>query len=196
MIDFKKQLRGLRLPSWMDGAEPSKMLRACVTFWSLVDDWLTWPLKQFDPLTCAEPLLNLIAYERDVSRFNGEPLSLFRKRVSYAFVNAQDAGEVAGFIAIFERLGIGYVELLERQPGIDWDVIMVRVSDSQIAANSDLLLEIIRKYGRTCRRYQFEVITSVGLPLRVGSYEGEYVCYTASLDNITTESSATFSASL
>src|SRR5476651_2862528 len=173
MIDFKKQLRGLRLPSWFDRGNAAILLRACVTFWSLVDDWLTWPLKQFDPLTCAEPLLNLIAYERDVSRFNGEPLSLFRKRVSYAFVNAQDAGEVAGFIAIFERLGIGYVELLERQPGIDWDVIIVRVSDSQIADNSDLLLEIIRKYGRTCRRYQFEVITSLPLHINIGWYQGE-----------------------
>ncbi|MES4610995.1 MAG: hypothetical protein ACTH8P_15805 [Ewingella sp.] len=196
MIDFKAQLRSLRLPSWMDRGEPAKLLRVCITFWSVVYDWMTWPLKQFDPLTCAEPLLNLIAYERDITRFNGEPLGLFRKRVSYAFVNAQDAGEVEGFIAIFERLGIGYVELLERQPGIDWDVIIVRVSDNQIANNSDLLLEIIRKYGRTCRRYQFEVISAIGLVMRVGSYEGEYVCYTASLNNITTESSATFSASL
>ncbi|SQD04850.1 Uncharacterised protein [Escherichia coli] len=55
--------------------------------------------------------------------------------------------EVAGFIAIFERLGIGYVELLERQDGLDWDVIVVRVTSSQVAENGDLLLEIIRKYG-------------------------------------------------
>lgn len=196
MIDFKSQLRGLRLPSWMDRGEPAKLLRACITFWSLVYDWMTWPLKQFDPLTCAEPLLNLIAFERDIQRFNGEPLSLFRKRVGFAFINAQEAGEVEGFINIFARLGIGYVELLERQPEIDWDIIIVRVTDSQIASNSDLLLEIIRKYGRTCRRYQFEVITAVGLVIRVGSFEGEYVCYTASLGDITTQSSVTFSASL
>ncbi|HAM2724798.1 TPA: hypothetical protein IBD75_005348, partial [Escherichia coli] len=93
--------------------------------------------------------LDLLAWERDITRFKGEPTEIYRRRISYAFINAQEAGEVAGFIAIFERLGIGYVELLERQPGVDWDVILVRVTDSQIADNSDLLLEIIRKYGRT-----------------------------------------------
>lgn len=69
-------------------------------------------------------------------------ISLFRKRVAYAFINARDAGSVEGFINIFERLGIGYVELVERQPDIDWDVIMVRVTDSQIADNTQLMIQI------------------------------------------------------
>jgi hypothetical protein len=116
--------------------------------------------------------------------------------VSYAFINAQQAGEVAGFIAIFERLGIGYVELLERQEGLDWDVITVRVTDSQVADNSDLLLEIIRKYGRTCRRYQFEVITTQELHINIGWYQGDYVCWPATLGDVNHESTATFSASL
>ncbi|OAT26533.1 hypothetical protein M976_02694 [Buttiauxella ferragutiae ATCC 51602] len=196
MTKFATQLAGLKLPSWMDRGDPAKLLRACVKFWSQVYDWITWPLKQFDPLTCAEPLLNLIAYERDITRFDGEPLSLYRRRVSFAFINAQQAGEIAGFIAIFERLGIGYVELLERQPEMDWDVIVVRVTDSQIASNSNLLLEIIRKYGRTCRRYRFEVITSLPLNINIGWYQGEYICYPATLGDIGTESSVTFSASL
>lgn len=196
MTDFMQRLRDLKLPSWLDRGQPAVLLRACVTFWSRVYGWLTWPLKQFDPLSCAESLLNLIAYERDITRFDGEPLSLFRKRVNFAFINAQDAGEIAGFIAIFERLGIGYVELLERQPEIDWDIIIVRVTDSQIADNSDLLLEIIRKYGRTCRRYQFEVITSLGVQLHAGWYQGEYIYYAASLDDVSTESSATYRANL
>ena len=196
MTDFLTQLKSLKLPSWMDSGEPAKLLRASVRFWSQVYEWVTWPLEQFDPLTCAEPLLNLLAWERDITRFNGEPLSLYRKRVNYAFINAQDAGEIAGFIAIFSRLGIGYVELLERQDGLDWDVIVVRVTDSQVADNSDLLLEIIRKYGRTCRRYQFEVITSLPLHIHIGWHQGEYICYPASLGDINTESSATYSASL
>ncbi|MGD8163374.1 phage tail protein [Pantoea sp. FN0307] len=177
MPDFQK----LTLPSWMDKGEPAKLLRACTTFWQRVLNWANWPLKQLNPLTCAEPLLNLLAYERDITRFNGEPLSLYRKRVAYAFVNARDAGSVAGFISIFERLGIGYVELLERQEGIDWDVILVRVTDNQVSSNAQLLLEIIRQYGRTCRRYQFEVMTVDGLALRAGWNQGEYVCYPARL---------------
>lgn len=183
MPDFMKKLAGLRLPFWMSEGEPATLLRAARRFWTLVYGWVTWPVSQFDPLTCAEPLLNLLAYDRDVTRFDGEPLALFRKRVAYAFVNARDAGSVEGFINIFERLGIGYVELLERQPGIDWDVITVRVSDSQLSANPALMLQIIGQYGRTCRRYQFEVLTGLKLFISCGSEGGEYICYSAG-DNL------------
>ncbi|WP_105581550.1 phage tail protein [Cronobacter turicensis] len=195
MPDFMKKLAGLRLPFWMSEGEPATLLRAARRFWTLVYGWVTWPVSQFDPLTCAEPLLNLLAYDRDVTRFDGEPLALFRRRVAYAFVNARDAGSVEGFINIFERLGIGYVELQERQPGIDWDVILVRVTDGQIADNTQLMIQIIRQYGRTCRRYQFEVITSESLAIRAGWDQGEYVVYPAQL-NGTGASGATFSATL
>lgn len=195
MSDFIALLKTLALPSWMNRGELDKLLAASKKFWAGIAEWVTWPLQQFDPLTCAEPLLNLLAYDRDIARFNGEPLALFRKRVAYAFINAQDAGSVSGFIAIFARLGIGYVELLERQPDIDWDVIIVRVSDSQISDNADLLLQIIRQYGRTCRRYQFEVITTTGMHIRAGWNQGEYVCYPASL-GISETGSATFGAKL
>lgn len=195
MSDFIALLKTLALPSWMNRGELDKLLTASKKFWAGIVEWVTWPLQQFNPLTCAEPLLNLLAYDRDIARFNGEPLALFRKRVAYAFINAQDAGSVSGFIAIFERLGIGYVELLERQAGIDWDVIIVRVTDSQISDNADLLLQIIRQYGRTCRRYQFEVITTTGMRIRAGWNQGEYVCYPASL-GISETGSATFGAKL
>ncbi|HCQ6998508.1 TPA: hypothetical protein ACPY1R_002183 [Enterobacter hormaechei subsp. xiangfangensis] len=195
MTDFLKKLASMSLPSWMNKGEPLALLRTARTYWAELYSWITWPLRQFDPLTCTEPVLNLIAYDRDISRFSGEPLSLYRKRVAYAFINARDAGSVEGFINIFLRLGIGYVELVERQPGIDWDVIMVRVTDSQIADNTQLMIQIIRQYGRTCRRYQFEVITSESLAIRAGWDQGEYVVYPARL-NSTEASGATFSASL
>ncbi|HFS8223626.1 TPA: phage tail protein [Enterobacter hormaechei] len=195
MTDFLKKLASMSLPSWMNKSEPLALLRTARTYWAEVYSWITWPLRQFDPLTCTEPVLNLIAYDRDISRFSGEPLSLYRKRVAYAFINARDAGSVEGFINIFSRLGIGYVELVERQPDIDWDVIMVRVTDSQIADNTQLMIQIIRQYGRTCRRYQFEVITSESLAIRAGWDQGEYVVYPARL-NSTEASGATFSASL
>ncbi|MCU2334070.1 hypothetical protein N8Q20_20510 [Enterobacter hormaechei subsp. steigerwaltii] len=195
MTDFLKKLASMSLPSWMNKGEPLALLRTARTYWAEVYSWITWPLRQFDPLACTEPVLNLIAYDRDISRFSGEPLSLYRKRVAYAFINARDAGSVEGFINIFSRLGIGYVELVERQPDIDWDVIMVRVTDSQIADNTQLMIQIIRQYGRTCRRYQFEVITSESLAIRAGWDQGEYVVYPARL-NSTEASGATFSASL
>jgi len=195
MTDFDKKLAGLRLPTWMRKGEPEKLLKAARRFWAQVYGWITWPVSQFDPLTCSEPLLNLLAYDRDITRFNGEPLSLFRRRVAFAFINARDAGSVAGFISIFERLGIGYVELVERQPGIDWDVIQVRVSDSQVADNAQLLLQIIQQYGRTCRRYQFEVITSQPFAIRAGWDQGEYVVYPARIAGADV-ASATFSAGI
>ncbi len=195
MTDFVKKLAGLRLPTWMRKGEPDKLLKAARRFWAQVYGWVTWPVSQFDPLTCSEPLLNLMAYDRDITRFNGEPLSLFRRRVAFAFINARDAGSVSGFISIFERLGIGYVELVERQPGIDWDVIQVRVSDSQIADNAQLLLQIIQQYGRTCRRYQFEVITSQPFAIRAGWDQGEYVVYPARIAGADV-ASATFSAGI
>ncbi len=71
------------------------------------------------------------------------------------------------------------MELLERQPEIDWDVIIVRVSDSQIAQNADLMMQIIRQYGRTCRRYRFEVMTTLQLYINAGWNDGELICYYA-----------------
>ncbi|WP_174634687.1 hypothetical protein [Yersinia thracica] len=168
------------LPVWLNKGEPVKLMRACLVFWQKVYGWIKWPLNQTDPLTCVVPLLNVLAYQRDVTRFPGEPLALFRKRVHFAFINAKDAGSVAGFIAIFARLGVGYVELLERQPDVDWDVITVRVTDSQVAENSELLMDIIRQYGRTCRRYRYEIITPVDMHIRAGHVGCEYICYSAS----------------
>lgn len=195
MNDFLKKLASMVLPSWMDKGEPQKLLKAAQIFWADVYSWIAWPMRQFDPLTCNETILGLIAWDRDISRFSGEPLTLFRRRIAYAFANAADAGSVNGFIKIFERLGIGYVELRERQPDIDWDVILVRVTDSQIADNTELMIQIIRQYGRTCRRYQFEVITSEKLAIRAGWDQGDYVVYPAAIKG-KEDRSAIFSASL
>ncbi|WP_336795703.1 phage tail protein [Erwinia aphidicola] len=196
MTDFKKMLAGMTLPSWMNRGEPAALLRAARRFWEKVWSWVNWPLNQFDPLTCSESLLGLLAWQRDITRFNGEGLALYRRRVAYAFINARDAGSVAGFIAIFRRLGIGYVELQERQPGIDWDVITVRVTDGQLSENPELLMLIIQQYGRTCRRYRFEVITANNIAISAGWYGGEYIVYTASTLAATTTNRATFGAKL
>lgn len=183
MPDFHEKMRQLQLPAWMDKGEPAKLLAAVRRFWSGVYSWLTWPLQQLNVETCTEGLLEILAYQRDIQRFNGESLSLFRQRVKFAFINAKDAGSVAGFIEIFQRLGLGYVEINERELGIDWDVITLRVTDNQIANNTDLLLQIIRKYGRTCRRYRFEVVATIPFGMQVGFVEADYICYHATLPN-------------
>ena len=69
MPDFISRLTSLRLPSWMDKGEANKLLQVCRQHWQWVNGWLNWPLNQFDAATCAVPLLNVLAYQRDINRF-------------------------------------------------------------------------------------------------------------------------------
>ena len=156
----------LKLPFWLSGPQLSKLQHAMQRFWARVEDWIFWPAHQLDPQTCTLGVLDLLAWQRHVTRFAGEPEHLYRMRVKYAFANAQDAGSVAGIQRIFERLLIGYIEVEERLPDRDWDVIKIKLTDRQLADNPELLKIILQKYGRTCRRYEFEVITPLGVDLR------------------------------
>lgn len=156
----------LKLPFWLSGPQLSKLQRAAQRFWVTVEDWLYWPVHQLDPEICTPGVLDLLAWERSVSRFAGEPMRLYRLRVKHAFINAKDAGSVAGMKRIFQRLEIGYVEIQERLPDRDWDVIRISLSDTQLAGNPDLLMILLRKYGRTCRRYEFEVLTTLAVQQR------------------------------
>ena len=164
----------IKLPFWMDKGELNKIAVLFGKWWDYVQSAVKFPFEILDEEKCSERILNLIAYQRDVERFDNEPIELFRKRVTYAFINAKDAGSKAGFIRIFERLGIGYVEIEERFDLENWDVIKIRLSDSQLAKNIDLLNLIIRKYGRTCRRYTFEVITAETVTIHHGEFEHDY----------------------
>lgn len=152
------KLPDITLPVWMNKGEPLTLAHASKTWWERVREWLTFPLAQIDVDTCDEQLLALLAYQRDVERFPGESLSLFRLRVKYAFVNAQDAGCIAGFARIFERLEIGKIQQLERQLQYEWDVILIRINDEQLSRDNTLMMRLVRQYGRTCRRYFFDVM--------------------------------------
>lgn len=140
----------------MNKGEPLTLAHATHTWWRRVYEWIVFPLAQIDADTCDEEMLSLLAYQRDIERFAGESLSLFRLRVKHAFPNAQDAGSVAGFDRIFARLGIGALQQLERQINYDWDVILLRINDEQLSRDNALMMRIVRQYGRTCRRYFFD----------------------------------------
>ncbi|MEO9655900.1 phage tail protein [Marinomonas sp.] len=156
------------LPAWMKrGIHASKIKAAFDDWWDKTEAWLKTPLNQMDARTCAVALLKYHAYQKDVTRLENEPDDLFRKRVAFAEQNAMDAGSKEGFIAIFERLGIGYLEVLEREDSENWDVITLRLSDSQISENIDLLGYIIQQYGRTCRRYELTVLTPIDMTVGV-----------------------------
>lgn len=167
----------IKLPFWMDKGELRKIADLFEKWWQHGQLYLRYPLDTQDEDKCSERVLNLLAYQRDITRFEDEPLDLFRKRVKYAFINAREAGSKKGFVNIFERLGIGYVEIEERFDSVNWDVIKIRLTDSQIAKNHNLLMQIIRQYGRTCRRYQFEIINNQQVTIVHGEFNNDYQCY-------------------
>src|SRR6218665_501129 len=113
----------LKLPFWEALGNSIPLVKDAQKYWAQIETSLRWLLTQTDPESCTESILKMIAWQRDITRFDGEPLWLFRRRVKYAFINVVDAGSVAGFKRIFERLGIGYIEVEERVEGRDWDVI-------------------------------------------------------------------------
>lgn len=172
----------LSLPFWLDGPELAKLKAAAQSWWSKVENWLHWPLLQMDAETCHLSVLDLLAWQRDIQRFHGETESLYRLRVKYAFINAVDAGSTAGMVRIFERLGVGYVEIQERQDGLDWDIVLLLFSDTQLSQNPELLRVLLQQYGRTCRRYDFVTITPVTLHVAVAEFNDDQQTLTAALD--------------
>lgn len=174
------------IPWWQDGSttaeelkEPHFLSKGVFSFWLMVRALLLFPLRQMDALTCNEPLLNLMAWDRDITRFENEPLSLFRKRVKFAAINAKDAGSVAGFKRIFERLGIGIVAFKEREDVIEWDVCTIELTDSDISQNSKLVQVLIEQYGRTCRRYRFQVTYPATVHMRSGEFSHSFAIFGA-----------------
>ena len=151
------------LSFWMDGQEAQKLCRAARTFWQKVADAAIWPARQCNPLECSLPILDLIAWQRCIARYPGEPERLYRLRVAHAYANAVDAGQTSGWGRIFRRLELGAVGLEERVPGQDWDRVGIVCDDSQFPDLQNVLEIIVEDYGRTCRRYYF--VSRVGLPL-------------------------------
>ncbi|WP_132690858.1 phage tail protein [Volucribacter psittacicida] len=173
----------ITLPFWLNKGELVKIARLFENWWGYILNLLQTQFNILDEENCSERILNLIAYQRDIERFNNEPLSLFRKRVKYAYINAKESGSKIGFIRIFERLGIGYVEIEERFDNENWDVIKIRLSDSQLSKNHELLNLIIRKYGRTCRRYTFEILTNEQVIIYQGEFNHDYQCFHLTINN-------------
>ncbi|MGZ0703792.1 phage tail protein [Pseudomonas piscis] len=171
----------LKLPFWLGGPELAKLTAAAQGWWEKVKGWVQWPLLQTDAETCHLSILDLMAWQRDITRFNKEPEGLYRLRVKHAFINAVDAGSTAGLKRILRRLGVGYVEIDERMPGRDWDVVLLRLTDSQLSDSPELLRVLIQQYGRTCRRYDFVTITPVALRLCAADFNDDQQTLVATL---------------
>lgn len=173
----------LKLPFWLEGVELSKLRDAAQSWWNQVETWMKWPLLQLDAETCHLSVLDLLAWQRDIQRFQGEPEALYRKRVKYAFINAVDAGSTAGTVRIFQRLGVGYVEIQERFDSVNWDVVRLFLTDSQLSSNPVLLRVLMQQYGRTCRRYEFATITPVTLGMVAAHFHDDQQTLCAAVDS-------------
>lgn len=165
---------GLNLPYWFSGGEVSKLANAAGRWFAKLQEWAFWPARQMDARTCSPAVLDLLAYQRGIDRFPGEPLELYRLRVHYAYANAVDAGEVSGFARIMNRLGVGYMEQEERMPGVDWDIIDLCLSDSQLSRNQALLKVLLQDYGRTCRRYRWSILSPQPVAVRAHGFGCTY----------------------
>lgn len=141
---------------WMDGANAQALCQAAQAWFQRLGDAAIWPVRQCNPMTCSLLVLDLLAWQRGVTRYNGEPERLYRLRVTYAYANGRDAGGTNGWKRIFKRLELGGLELAERVDGQDWDRVGILIDDDQFSDQQNVLEIIIQDYGRTCRRYYFD----------------------------------------
>ncbi|MBE4138076.1 hemolysin [Vibrio parahaemolyticus] len=159
---------------WMGQGELAKLARALRNYWGHVQAAFEMPLKQHDPLTAPIALVNILAWLRDVERLGQEPEALFRIRVAHAYGFARDAGSVAGWEEMFEKLGYPHIAQDERLANIDWDVISLKIKDGDLTNVPKLLDTVIRQYGRTCRRYQYTSYVEMPLAARSKNIEAQY----------------------
>ena len=171
----------LKLPWWMAGPELSKAKTAAQDFFDDLMAVARWPLEQLDARQASEGIVRLIAWQRGIDRFSNENLKMFRLRVFYAYANAKDAGSVIGFERIFQRLELGPLQQKERLPDKDWDVIVLIVRDSVTAQNPEFMNWLIQAYGRTCRRYEWNVITVLTMAVKPTTFDWDQQTHIASL---------------
>lgn len=174
----------IKLPFWMEGAETGALSAAALEWFSRLGQAATLPARQLDPLTCSGVVLDLLAWQRNVTRYKGEPDRAYRLRVAHAYANAKDAGSVAGWGRIFRRLEVGGINLEERMPGQDWDVVGVVLSDEDLAANQRLVEIIIEEYGRTCRRYRLISRRQADIAARISAFDHDHMTVCAVMPSL------------
>lgn len=164
-----------KLPFWMRGIELKKLETAFNNLWNRVANWLGIPLSKFDLETCDLIIVDKTAYERNITRLEGESEPIYRKRVKFAFMNAKDAGIKEGMFRIFERLGIPLYDIKERQHNRDWDIVTFEVSDDILSQHKALVNLLVNTYGLTCRRYEYAVTDTIDQHVHIGTMGAQYV---------------------
>lgn len=172
----------IELRFWQDGGELHLLGEAIDVLYDRIQARFKALFLSTSALDCSEPMLELLAYQRDIERLSGEPLELYRRRVHYAAANARDAGSPAGFARIWQRLALGAIVQEERVDPIEWDVITLTLDEEIFAAMADTYLDmLIAKYGRTCRRYRYKSVAKMPPSFRVFDFYADYTQTTAVL---------------
>ncbi|MCM0151556.1 hemolysins-related protein [Photobacterium galatheae] len=151
----------------MGRGELAKFARALHKYWGHVEAALKMPLQQHDPLTAPLGIVDLMAWQRDVTRLGEEPEDIYRIRVAHAYSFASEGGSKAGWEEMFDKLGYPHITQDERLQNVDWDVVSLEIRDGDLTEVPRLLDTVIRQYGRTCRRYQYT--SYIQLPVVVKS---------------------------
>jgi hypothetical protein len=154
-----------KLPYWLakPASELDKLRKGAVRFWQRVEDVLAWPAKQLDPMTAELELVHLLAWERDIEQIPSETETMYRTRVKYALPFAKGAGSKTGWLDMFKKLGMPWVNIDERVSETDWDVVDLQLLDVDFGDRQNLINYICRQYGRTTRRYQYTTIAKMAV---------------------------------
>lgn len=160
----------IKIPFWMGKGLLKKYADFLLSWFELVTGWLKFTLSFNDIETIDIRIVDLFAWQRDVDRINSEPEWLYRKRVKYAYHNAKDAGSLAGFKRIWQRLELGYLVIDENVQGRDWDIIQLEIDGETLADHEELLRVIIARYGLACRRYEWVARFYTTVKMRVQAF--------------------------
>ena len=164
-----------KMPYWLarPKSELDKLRQAAVIYWQRVADILAWPAKQLDPMTAELELVNLLAWERDISQIPNETELMYRTRVKYALPFAKGAGSKNGWLEMFEKLGMPWITIDERISTVDWDVVSLQLLDTDLGARQNLINALCRQYGRTARRYEYVTIAKQALAAPPRNFDGD-----------------------
>ena len=142
-----------QLPIWLTEKNVTALAKVAQSYWQEIESYLFWWLEQQHSENAQTAILDLLAWERGINRLPGESVELYGLRVKHAFANATDAGSNVGMEQIFKRLGFGFIQVNERVPGFDWDMVEIAMLEDEFSGKEQLVNEVIKQYGRTCRRY-------------------------------------------
>ena len=164
-------MSNIKLPTWLDGIAATALAKVAEKYWQTVENYMLYALEQLEEQNASLPILDLLAWERGINRLAGESVELYRLRIKHAVANSEDAGSTIGMERTFKRLGFAYIEINERVPGFDWDMVEIALIEDEFANKQLLVEELIKQYGRTCRRYFLSALSVIDTYVVAGLVE-------------------------